>query len=60
MYVFQMAVSKNETFSFLDSEGIIMFLGTKQSEQLSDLHDTVPRHILPQDIIMCHYYALLQ
>jgi hypothetical protein len=49
-----MAVSKNEKLSFPGSEEIIIFFGTKQSVQLNNLHDSVPRHILPPDIIMCH------
>ena len=58
MHVFQIDVSRNEILSFHGSEGITMFFGTKEGVQLSNLHDSVPRHILPPDI-MCHYNALL-
>ena len=59
MYIFQMAVSKNKTLNFPGSEGIIIFFGTIHSVQLSNLHESVPRHILPPDIIMCHYCTLI-
>jgi hypothetical protein len=29
------------------------------SVQLCNIPDSVPRHILPPDIIMCHYHTLL-
>jgi len=59
MYIFQMAVSKNETLNLPGSEEIIIFFWIIHSVQLSNLHESVPRHILPPDIITCHYCTLI-
>ena len=57
--MFQIAVSRNEKLSCRGSEGIAMFFVKKISVQMSNLHDSFPCHILPPDIVMCHYHRLL-